>query len=81
MGVSWGGVSLYFSRRPDWYLTLSPLVVFYLKFGDIGDHARAPYDIFILFHCANIAWKFPYKSRQMLRFSEVVFSLHFVTKI
>ena len=23
---------------------------FYLKFGDIGDHARAPYDLFILFH-------------------------------
>ena len=50
LGVSWGGVSLYFSPRPDWYLTLSPLVVFYRKFGDIGDHARAPYDIFILFH-------------------------------
>ena len=45
-----GRGSLYFSRRPDWYLTLSPLVVFYLKFGDIGDHARAPFDLFILFH-------------------------------
>ena len=50
MGVSWARVLLYFSRRLEWYLTLSPLVVFYLKFGDIGDHARAPFDLFILFH-------------------------------
>ena len=46
MGVSWVVVSLYFSRRPDWYLTLSPLVAFYLKFGDIGDHTRAPFELF-----------------------------------
>ena len=50
MGVSWVVVSLYFSRRPDWYLTLSPLVAFYLKFGDIGDHTRAPFELFFLFH-------------------------------
>ena len=49
MGVSWAGLTALFSSA-GLVLTLSLLVVFYLKFGDIGDHARAPFDLFILFH-------------------------------